>query len=709
MSRLDEVLAIARQVPVFPCRRTPAEFIVNGKPKVYKAKSPLTAHGFEAATQDAETIRDWFAEHPDCLWGVPTGSRTGIIAVDYDTEKADELAREWLTANADALMATRTHSTLSGGRHYLFHSQNRYSSGVCVTLAGLKRTGIDIRAEGGYIIWWPLEGLAVTGEMQPLPDALLSGRSIEARELKPLPAATPESWQRESAKAADVLAFHDPENYDEWIGAGMSLHAASGGSDSGFKLWSAWSSGELTGESPRNYSGLDDLRYRWESFSSDKPREKLRGIGSLVQVAKARGYVNGSANVSRETFEPPPFSDDDIPPVHEDGYIESLIASSPFSVSTVSGPRIEAGEDRKETQSPVIPPRHLIPWASMEGAQPPPREWILENWIPAKRDTLLAGRGGIGKTLLAQCLCTALAMGGDYVDEINSPKRCLLWAGEDDTDELWRRQNNINAHYNITMGQIADRFHAIDYSNADITLAAAMHGSLYPTALMAELREQVNDWKIDAVFLDNVARIYGGNENDRHQVTQFMSWLRAAIEPAGLILLSHPAKIAGSEYSGSTAWEGAVRARLFLSDKHPDAKPVAGEEEEQVDDSVRYLSKRKANYSANDIRRLQLLGGVLVPDSIPDRGQPRGVSSDMVKDTILRAIRTLSARDIYGNESTASPAYLPKLMREYKLLDRASSGQVAAVIREMILAGELVRGQVGQNSNRTPRMGIKLP
>jgi P4 family phage/plasmid primase-like protien len=330
MSRLDEVLALARQVPVFPCRRHAETIEVRGKPRTYKPKSPLTEHGFEDASQEEWTIREWFTSYPDCLWGVPTGSTTGLVAIDYDTEKADETARDWLTGHAEELMATRAHSTLSGGRHYLFRSEARYSSGVCVTLAGVKRIGIDIRAEGGYIIWWPLEGLSVAGDMAAtLPADLLDGRNIERRELPPLPAVSPETWKRDASKCADVLAFHNPEDYDEWIGAGMSIHAASGGSDSGFQLWSAWSSGELTGDCPRNYSGPDDLRYRWESFSTDKPRAQLRGIGSLVATAKTRGYAKGADDVPRGTL--------DMPPMPEGWDSEAL--------ARVEGPEIIAGTD----------------------------------------------------------------------------------------------------------------------------------------------------------------------------------------------------------------------------------------------------------------------------------------------------------------------------------------------------------------------------
>lgn len=342
-----------------------------------------------------------------------------------------------------------------------------------------------------------------------------------------------------------------------------------------------------------------------------------------------------------------------------------------------------------------------IKWSDLAGKVPPVREWDVDHWLPKGKDTLLAGRGGIGKTLLAQTMGTALATGMNYVDA--TARRCaLMWAGEDDRDELWRRQTAINTLFGINMSDLS-RLHVIDYCNADITLAAQVGGVLSQTTLMSVLREQVNDLKAEVVMLDNVARIYGGNENDRHQVTQFMAWLRAAVAPASLVVLAHPAKAAGSEFSGSTAWEGAVRARLWLSDRLPDA--AEGEDEGSTDDTVRYLCRRKANYSGNDVRRLTFRNGVLVPEESARRPS---VSGEFVADIVRRAIRTLAAKDIYGNRSSASPDYLPKLAQQYGLLQEASKSQFANAMRILLLGGEIKLKVVGKYSNRTDKQGLVL-
>jgi hypothetical protein len=319
--------------------------------------------------------------------------------------------------------------------------------------------------------------------------------------------------------------------------------------------------------------------------------------------------------------------------------------------------------------------------------------------------TLLAGRGGIGKTLLAQHIATALALGHDYIEPLES-RRVLMWAGEDDEAELWRRQVQISSWMGKPLPALTERFFLHSYAGSDITLMAPVFGALTPTPMLTELCEQVSDYRAEVVILDNVARLFGGSENDRHAVTTFCALVQGACAPAAVILLGHPAKAAGSEYSGSTAWEGAVRARLYLSDRPPDQE---AEEDAPIDDSVRYLSRRKANYSALDIRRFTMAdGGVLIPDAIePTRTvQPRG---ELLRDTVRRAVRKLAERGLHGTASTASPNYLPRLARQYKLLETVTDKTFASAMREMVMAGELVSQEVGRDSSRHPKSGLVLP
>lgn len=353
---------------------------------------------------------------------------------------------------------------------------------------------------------------------------------------------------------------------------------------------------------------------------------------------------------------------------------------------------------------PAITRRPPMCWEDLDGKEPPPREWIIPHWVPAAHLTLLSGRGGVGKTLLAQHMATALALGREYLEPLE-PRRVLMWAGEDDEAEMWRRQREISSWMGQPLSALTDRFYLHSYAGADITLMAPIFGDLAPTPMLTELREQVRDYRAEVVILDNVARLFGGSENDRHAVTTFCALVQGACAPAAVLLLGHPAKAAGSEYSGSTAWEGAVRARLYLGDRPPDQD--ASDEDAPVVEDVRYLCRRKANYSALDLRRFRIIGGVLIPDAIDPvrQDQPRG---ELAKDVVRRAVRVLAERSIYGTASTASSSYLPRLAKQYRLLETLPEKSFASAMRDLIMDKELTRQEVGRDAGRHKIIGLVL-
>lgn len=316
---VERVLELAKRAPVFPCRRTDLDL---GN-RVLKAKSPLTKNGFKDATQDEQQIRRWWAEHPEALVGVPTGHRTGLVVIDFDLNAAGPATQDWLTDNQQALTATRIHQTGGGGRHYLFRlpPNVRIRGGVSVPLGKAVRPGLDIRAEGGYIIWWPLHCAqrSELTEAAPLPAGLLDERRMDlelppelAKRLPPKP-GTSQDFQRDLPRITEALPFVDPEVYDAWLMVGMALHHASGGADDGLELWDSWSCGGLTGNLPHNYAGRADIEYRWQSFHLDRGRGVT--LGSLFNAARAGGWtpIPDAVRIGPPRRDEPPGDYDDVP------------------------------------------------------------------------------------------------------------------------------------------------------------------------------------------------------------------------------------------------------------------------------------------------------------------------------------------------------------------------------------------------------------
>lgn len=146
-------LALAAEfgLPVFPCSAD---------------KRPACPHGFRDATCDLDAIRALWYRHPGALIGVPAGAASGIDVLDIDPRHGGHL---WLADHADRLPVTRTHRTRSGGWHLLFACDPRLRNS-----AARIAPGIDVRATGGCVIWWPILGLAVDhpDTLAPWPDWL---------------------------------------------------------------------------------------------------------------------------------------------------------------------------------------------------------------------------------------------------------------------------------------------------------------------------------------------------------------------------------------------------------------------------------------------------------------------------------------------------------------------------------------------------------
>ena len=286
------------------------------------------------------------------------------------------------------------------------------------------------------------------------------------------------------------------------------------------------------------------------------------------------------------------------------------------------------------------PPNLAMQWADLSERIPQEREWAIDHWLGMGHVTLLAGAGGLGKTSIAQAMGSCISLHRDYLDNVGTKRRVLMWACEDDETELWRRQIAIAHSIQEPLQSFQDEFLLHSYDGEDVELCCLREGVVTVSPMLKVLSEQIGDYGARVVILDNIARLYGCSENDRHQVTSFIAMLTNAARSTGaaVLLLGHPAKATGSEYSGSTAWEGAVRARLYLGRHLPDQE--ANQPEPKEDDGIRFLCRRKANYTTRDYRRIKYVGGVMIPDepARPVTARPTEYAQDLVIRAVMMQI-----------------------------------------------------------------------
>lgn len=364
----------------------------------------------------------------------------------------------------------------------------------------------------------------------------------------------------------------------------------------------------------------------------------------------------------------------------------------------------ELRRKREAEQSAKRGPRQPLRWGELAQREPPERIWRISHWM-GLGPMLLAGAGGIGKTLVAQTIATALAIGRNFVDEVAAPAKVLFWACEDDHDELWRRQLAICRFFGINLADLEGKLVIEPRLGCENTLLSVAFGAPTWTPVRDELREQVNDYAADVLMLDNIGQTYGGGENDRHAVTMFVNGLAGLTErPVTTMLLGHPAKAAGSEFSGSTAWENAVRMRWFLGTKLPDQK----DDDTQPEDGVRYLAKRKTNYSVNDFRRLTYHEGVLIPEAPALGTNPASQShQEQARRVVLKGLRKLTGMAIPTTHAANSPAYLPRKILEMHLGEDFTRTDLARAMNDLLIAGNLEIGVVGKYDKGGKRTGLR--
>jgi hypothetical protein len=92
----------------------------------------------------------WPRNRPTALIGVATGVISGIAVIDIDPRRGGD---RWFFENRDRLPKTRTHETQSFGQHLIY----RHLPGLQCSKDEIA-PGVEIKADGGYIIWWPAHG-----------------------------------------------------------------------------------------------------------------------------------------------------------------------------------------------------------------------------------------------------------------------------------------------------------------------------------------------------------------------------------------------------------------------------------------------------------------------------------------------------------------------------------------------------------------------
>ena len=399
----------------------------------------------------------------------------------------------------------------------------------------------------------------------------------------------------------------------------------------------------------------------------------------IIDLAAKRGVINASEELANQAYDP------------------SISATGVDLISKMAGhARTLAGE--------IVTGHPRIDYEAWHDRDLPVQSWTVKDWLAVGYASSLYGRGGTGKSFIAQILstCVATQMLWFGMEVAKSPVLAVS-CEDNETDHLWR-QAQINRALGVSFRDIGNVTQWCRLGEMNALMAFTNAGIPEIQPLFWSIQECARDIKAGLITIDNAGQTFAGNENDRYQVTAFLNALHGMAQSvnASVLFVGHPpANETNKPYSGSTAWHSNVRAMwVFNRD---------GEDEDRYS-----LQRFKSNHD-RAVAEIKLVVDpvtkVVRPDdpafetasSRADREQRQG----RVRQHILDSLSALNARGDFSSHAPRAANYLPKVMAEHEMTAGFKASELRSALMELIAAGYLTpNATIGSYSNRTPRRGL---
>lgn len=365
-----------------------------------------------------------------------------------------------------------------------------------------------------------------------------------------------------------------------------------------------------------------------------------------------------------------------------------------------------------ERASASVGNRALLPsldLVALAATPPKAKEFVIERLAPMGEVTLFTGPGSAGKSLLGQQFATAAAAGLPCLGLAVAAGKAIYLTCEDDAGELHWRQSHICAALRVAMSDLAGKLILSSLRgelNNELD-GVDESGGFAPSKAYRRLAATIEATGARLAVLDNVAHLFGGNENDRHQVTQFVNLLNRLARDTGaaIILIGHPNK-SGDTYSGSTAWLNAVRSQVWLDHDRDDDGSV-------LDQDARVLTVGKANYTRKGeaLRFRWHNFAFVLDDDLPI--DTRAEIAEVVKANGENAafLKCLAAATDRQRAVSHNPGsnYAPKVFAAMPEGKGYNAKSLAAAMERLLHLGKIALDQpLWRGPNRVMKQGIRL-
>lgn len=626
------------------------------------AKSPpwITDWQKRATTNEDEARRFW-NDPPDANPAVCPGlSGHGVLDIDVrDGKRGEQTIADIEKELQCKLPETYTVRTPSGGRHAYYSAPGLSSKNGVFDDPSRDRNGVDWKSSGGYVL---AEGahteaghyvVEVDKPIAPLPPvwaeyikARLGGPAGSGASLDRAPACEPDL---EENVAAAERCF-----------AGLIRD----------------------GQQAVQGSGGDDFTYRVGA--------RLHELG----VSPERGVELAAA---WDAHNDPPWGPDGLLTKFQNA---ASYAQEPFGSKSPVASAQELSTLLSETASPVEPYPRPLTAAELAESNFPSIEYLWEPFILAREVTLLYGDGGVGKTSLALHAATAISAGISLFGKPTRQGTVLTVLAEDGFGETKARLTEITASLRVDLASLPLHTwclpgHDVNLASISDTGAIAATGSFFQA-----LWDEVARVRPALVILDSLSDFANLDETRRLAANTLLKRVFGGISKkigTAVLVLAHPSKASmadGSHYSGSTAFNNAVRQRLVFE--------VPAEDEQ--DSRRRILRIAKANYSGLEKIELWRTGRTLqASDAVPLSGDAAN-PSELVFNAVVELVRKGIVVQKAGPGSGQKPRDLSEHIKKAFGVTIAAN-RVASFLNELERAGRLT--YTSREKNRSPLIGFR--
>ena len=481
-------------------------------------KTPLKANYKQMASSDSEVIRDWLDFGYNLGYCPCMGGETVIDLDKHGDKDGEESFAEWEDSIGRHLPATLTILTPSGGKHLYFKGAAPYDK-----LGFLP--GVDIICSKRYVVApgsktekgvYRVSNTFIVAELpQWFIDAMNKLRRPSSNASAP------------SSPAASTVNLRIDPDTPEKIAAAVEL----------VQNWPEAVEGE------RNHSlfmlacelckaGISELKAR--DIYAKHGMERLHYGADETEWHEVCQTIRSAYTDKADEFG----------------------SATRQSVLDMFGPAKYGMED----------------WRTVAAMTVPDRKWLIQDWLLAEPGTvhLFSGQGGTGKSLVAMMLAYSLATGEPFLSMKPERKaKSIIVSCEDPMPEQARRLQRIEKSLGATVPEGIVKVWCRTGEN-NVLAYSTKQGFVAPTDFLKELQAKCADhFRQDGriLVLDTLSDFVTINENDRMQVSQFVKHILTKFASElgiTVILLAHPNKT-NTGFSGSTAWEGAVRSRWELA------------------------------------------------------------------------------------------------------------------------------------------------